>query len=457
MCDLQSHSSRCTEYFYKTHIDENSPFSENLRSQIKQKTLEVLRREGNVASNSTEEEEEGEENDGEVDFELSDKIVNLALSDNLDINDLSPQERRQFRVALTNGKLSSYFPEWKPWWKRTEKEHNRIVHQKLGRTFIQQLDDDENQGTGHSEDFSKALTTQNANVDEEEPTKPEEKRQAEQILEEVKQDWVSERITPSLKCCKDRIPLLSELFTGDPSPELVNDVANILLSYCHTIRTCYGDKESNLEEAGHILFQTCAVLKHKQHFPSLEASINEATVLMAHVDHTVGRQTNLRTTHMLLSDVQDILSSPVFICDAIWDCYDTIHRSRRMLKRKKSESSDEGMRKNIFTSDSEFGAGWMEQKYDEQARFYKEAERKLWFILSYVSETSLTISMQRLKDGIEYYRRRYNDSLNDMSTHSYENIVSHNAASQVPFVSTVDSSQNHRIGDREKTNLSGLD
>eukprot|EP01138_Halocafeteria_seosinensis_P001465 gb/GECG01001501.1/.p1 GENE.gb/GECG01001501.1/~~gb/GECG01001501.1/.p1 ORF type:complete len:487 (+),score=78.02 gb/GECG01001501.1/:1-1461(+) len=486
---MQKHSSECTEFFYKTHIDEHVPVSDVLHDHVKQKTLDVLRREGlnynqhpegehangdGVNSNpcNYEDEEEGSQQTQQQHyesqnscFELSDRLYKLAVSDNLNIDDLSREEKIQFRRALVNGELSKYVPEWEPWWKKSEKQHNRIVHRKLGKSFIQEIRPNSTERTSQnstrdSEIPDDAKLSGSDPVEESHLSK-EDYRAAQDILRDVKRYWEEERLTPSIKCCAKRIPMLSELYSGEVSKEITNDIVNALLSYAYTVRTYYGDVDSNVEEVAEVFINCSSVLNEKQHFASLESSVNEGITSISRLTSSLSRRSILKTASMLLTDVREILSCSTFVKDATWDCYRILEAAKRSLKNRSREASQATIRANIYNNDENDDSQkhWAHSNLRRHTRRYKEIENKLWFILAYVSDSTNQESLEKLRDGVECYQKEYEWKMRDQRGGAeYEKILSSNATGQVPFISTLESFQEvKKQNENTATDLSEMD
>ncbi|TYG91552.1 hypothetical protein ES288_A12G271000v1 [Gossypium darwinii] len=105
----KSHSIRCTESFMRENVVEELRHLQS-DDQTKRKMLEILKR--------FHSEDETEPLDEDVDDSiLSDDTIRKILSGGeVNINDLSLEEKKRFQRALAAGELSKMIEPWDPWW-----------------------------------------------------------------------------------------------------------------------------------------------------------------------------------------------------------------------------------------------------------------------------------------------------------------------------------------------------
>ncbi|ONK73681.1 uncharacterized protein A4U43_C04F34170 [Asparagus officinalis] len=199
-CSLECykrHSLRCTESFMKENVmgelRQIQPEDED-----KRKMLEILKR-----FHSEEEDDGGGDGDemnvdDEEDSKLSEELIQKVLSgDEIKLEDLSPEEVKQFHRAVASGELSKMIQPWTPWWKQPSAK--TISLSPHGTQLINPLQEEE----------------QDSNFDKI-PSGPE---------------------TP--------IPPLTQLSSTNPSPLLTVHLVDILYSYCFTLRLYNGDWRSD--------------------------------------------------------------------------------------------------------------------------------------------------------------------------------------------------------------------
>lgn len=197
----KSHSVQCTESFMRENVVDEL---RQVRSddQTKTKMLEILKR-------FHSEEEEGEDwgTDSITDDEgsgltLPEEIIQKILTgDEVNIEDLSLEERKGFQRALASGELSKMIEPWKPWWLRPSA---RTISLGTGGTQLVQC------------------------VAEEE----EEEEEAAMVSEIPRGPD-----TPLLS--------LSKLSSTNPSPLLPLHLLDIVYSYCFTLRIYNGEWQSD--------------------------------------------------------------------------------------------------------------------------------------------------------------------------------------------------------------------
>uniref|UniRef100_A0A1J3G9E2 Zinc finger HIT domain-containing protein 2 n=1 Tax=Noccaea caerulescens TaxID=107243 RepID=A0A1J3G9E2_NOCCA len=195
----KSHSVQCTESFMREIVVDEL---RQVRSddQTKTKMLEILKR-----FHSKEEEEEDWGIDSITDDEgssltLPEEIIQKILTgDEVNLDDLSLEERKGFQRALASGELSKMIEPWKPWWLRP---CARTIS--LGTGGIQLV-----QCVAEEEEEEAAMVS-------EIPRGPD---------------------TPLIS--------LSKLSSTNPSPLLPLHLLDIVYSYCFTLRIYNGEWKSD--------------------------------------------------------------------------------------------------------------------------------------------------------------------------------------------------------------------
>lgn len=212
------------------------------------------------------------------------------------MEDLSPEERKQFQRAITSGVLSKMIEPWEPWWL---KPSARVISLRQdGTQLVRPVDDQTSSETSLSEI----------------PTGPE---------------------TP--------LPLLCELTSRDPSPLLPVHLLDVLYSYCFTLRLYNGDWRCDPLGAAMVALSVSAIL---------EEGRQPATVAEA-LGHSLGRTCSpeykhaggLRLGQILLDDTigllflgRDALVCLLFDLQRLILAGETILRSEKMRREKKVEA-----------------------------------------------------------------------------------------------------------------------
>lgn len=168
------------------------------QDETKRKMLDILKR------FHSEEEEQGDDDvemnadeDDEDGCMLSEELIQKVLSGaEIKLEDLSPEEVKQFQRAVASGELSKMIEPWNPWWK-----------QPAARTISLAPD-----GT-----------------------------QLIRPLQEQEESTFNE-IPPG---AETPIPPLSQLSSANPSPLLTVHLVDIIYSYCFTLRLYNGDWHSD--------------------------------------------------------------------------------------------------------------------------------------------------------------------------------------------------------------------
>ncbi|KAE8727324.1 hypothetical protein F3Y22_tig00005465pilonHSYRG00052 [Hibiscus syriacus] len=204
----KSHSLRCTESFMRENVvDELRQLQPD--DQTKRKMLEILKR---VHS-----EEEADPIDEDAHYStLSDETIQKILSGGeVNIDDLSLEEKKRFRRALASGELSKMIEPWDPWWLKPAAR--TICLSRDGARLVQP--------TVSPEDDP------DRNQPSEIPHGPE---------------------TP--------LPSLRKLVSTEPSPLLAVHLVDILYSYCFTLRMYNGDGQSDAIGSAMVVLSISSVL-----------------------------------------------------------------------------------------------------------------------------------------------------------------------------------------------------
>ncbi|CAA6656344.1 unnamed protein product [Spirodela intermedia] len=85
-----------------------------------------------------------------IEFNLSQETIQKVLSGNdLNLEDLSPEERKQFQRAITSGVLSKMIEPWEPWWLKPSAR--AISLRQDGTQLVRPVDDQASSETSLSE------------------------------------------------------------------------------------------------------------------------------------------------------------------------------------------------------------------------------------------------------------------------------------------------------------------
>ncbi|KAK9672043.1 hypothetical protein RND81_12G072200 [Saponaria officinalis] len=282
----KSHSLRCTESFMRENVmDEMKQLRPD--DQSKKKMMDILKRfHAEDEENSMDEDE----------MTLSEDTVQKVLSGvELHYEDLSAEEKKLFRRAVTTGELSKLIEPWEPWWLKPSAR--TISLSDGGARLIQPLVSDEPSTLPQAEST-------------EVPPGPE---------------------TP--------LPPLKKLTSVEPSPLLAIHMVDILYSYCFTLRLYNGDWQSDCVGASMVVVSVSSVLgQGVQPESMLEAVSNclEQTCSPA-FRHMGGLQFGFG----LLDDVTSLISlgGAALVC-ALCDLHRMIEAAQRELKFEKPRKTN---------------------------------------------------------------------------------------------------------------------
>ncbi|CAA7034894.1 unnamed protein product [Microthlaspi erraticum] len=195
----KSHSVQCTESFMRENVVNEL---QQVRSddQTKTKMLEILKR-----FHSEEEEEDwgidsmDDEGSG---LTLPEEIIQKILTgDEVNLDDLSLEERIGFQRALASGELSKLIEPWKPWWLRPSA---RTISLGIGGTQLVQC-----------------------------------------VAEEEEEEEEAKMVSEIPRGPETPLMSLSKLSSTNPSPLLPLHLLDIVYSYCFTLRIYNGEWESD--------------------------------------------------------------------------------------------------------------------------------------------------------------------------------------------------------------------
>ncbi|KAG8476451.1 hypothetical protein CXB51_033369 [Gossypium anomalum] len=257
----KSHSIRCTESFMRENVVEELRHLQS-DDQTKRKMLEILKR--------FHSEDETEHLDEDVDDSiLSDDTIQKILSGGeVNINDLSLEEKKRFQRALAGGELSKMIEPWDPWWLKPAAR--TICLSKDGAQLIQPM----------------------AN------------------REDLESDQLSD-----IPCGpKTPLPSLRKLISTEPSPLLAVHLVDIIYSYCFTLRVYNGDWQSDAVGSAMVVLSISSVLGQAGQPETVQEALCyclEQTCSPAY-RHIGGLQFGLA----LVDDITNLLSlgSPALIC-----------------------------------------------------------------------------------------------------------------------------------------------
>ncbi|KAE8662018.1 hypothetical protein F3Y22_tig00113721pilonHSYRG00093 [Hibiscus syriacus] len=289
----KSHSVRCTESFMRENVvDELRQLQPD--DQTKRKMLEILKR---VHSD-----EEADPLDADADDStLSDETIQKILSGGeVNIDDLSLEEKKRFQRALASGELSKMIEPWEPWWLKPAAR--TICLSRDGARLIQH--------TVSPEDDPES------NQPSEIPHGPE---------------------TP--------LPSLCKLISTEPSPLLTVHLVDILYSYCFTLRMYNGDWQSDAVGSAMVVLSISSVLGQAGQPETLSEALCyclEQTCSPAYRD-IGGFQFGLT----IVDDVTSLLSlgGPALVC-MLCDLQRMIVAAERELKSEKQRKPRKSEMKN---------------------------------------------------------------------------------------------------------------
>ncbi|KAL4383587.1 hypothetical protein GQ457_15G011220 [Hibiscus cannabinus] len=289
----KSHNLRCTESFMQENVVEELRQLQT-DDQTKRKMLEILKR--------VHLEEENDPLDEDVDDStLSDETIQKILSGGeVNINDLSLEEKKRFQRALASGELSKMIEPWDPWWLKP-----------AARTICL------------SKDGSRLVQPTVSPEDDPELNQPSEIPHG------------PEKALPSL--CK--------LISTEPSPLLAVHLVDIVYSYCFTLRAYNGDWQSDALGSAMVVLSISCVLGQAAQPETVREVLCcclEQTCSPAY-RHIGGLQFGLT----LVDDVTSFLSlgGPALIC-MLCDLQTMIVAAERELKSEKQSKLRKSEMKN---------------------------------------------------------------------------------------------------------------
>lgn len=315
----KSHSLHCTESFMRDNvIGELRQMQPD--DETKQKMLDILKR-----LHSEEEMDATDAMDEDDSTTLSEETVQKILSgDQISFHDLTAEEKKRFKRALTSGELSKMIEPWDPWWLKPSAR--TISLSKEGTQLIQALNRNE-ASVSSQED-------QESNESSEIPPGPE------------------SPLTP-----------ISKLSSTEPSPMLPVHLVDILYSYCFTLRLYNGDWQSDAIGSAMVVLSVSSVLGQGG---QPETVLEALSYCLEQVCSPAYKQTGgLQLGLTLIDDVISLLSlgGPALVC-SLCDLQRLIQAGERELKSEKPNKS----------------------RRVEIRRQLKLAERKIYFVMCWVHE-----------------------------------------------------------------------
>ncbi|XP_058085467.1 uncharacterized protein LOC131232941 [Magnolia sinica] len=214
-CSLQCykrHSLRCTESFTRENVVEELRQMQP-EDETKRKMLDILKRFHS---------EEDMDCIDEDDIMLSEETIQKVLSGNqVNLEDLSPEEMKQFQRAVASGELSKLIEPWNPWWLMPSARTISLSQE--GTQLVRSADNEQQM------DISQQVSTEG---------------------------HLSE-IPPGPTTPLSRV---SELIRSEPSPLLTVHLVDVLFSYCFTLRLYNGDWQSDPLGAAMVALDISSVL-----------------------------------------------------------------------------------------------------------------------------------------------------------------------------------------------------
>ncbi|XP_068650887.1 uncharacterized protein [Aristolochia californica] len=313
----KNHSLHCTESFMRENVEEELRQIKP-EEETKQKMLEILKR-----FNSEEAEEVDSFDDGDG-FMLSEETIQKFLSGNqVNPEDLSPEEMKHFQRAIASGQLSKMIEPWTPWWLKLSAKAIYLSHD--GAQLIRPVLS--GQETSIASDDNSEGQFGEIPLGPEAPLAP-----------------------------------LSKLIKSEPSPFLAVHLVDIIYSYCFTLRLYNGVWQSDALGAAMVILSISSVLGES----SQPETVGEA--LMSCLEkscspsyrHMGGFQFGL----CVMEDVIRLLSlsGNALVC-ALSDLQRLIQSGEKELKSEKQRHHKKG-----------------------EASKLRLAERKVYFIMCWVHE-----------------------------------------------------------------------
>ncbi|KAH9625628.1 hypothetical protein KSS87_019988 [Heliosperma pusillum] len=338
----KSHSLRCTESFMRENVmDEMKQLRPD--DQSKKKMMDILKR------FHAEDEEDSMDEDEST---LSEDTIQKVLSGGeLYYEELSAEEKKLFRRAMTSGELSKLIEPWEPWWLKPAARTISLSDE--GTRLIQPLARDEPSKLPQA-DSEQILDT-------EVPLGPE---------------------TP--------LPPLKKLTSVEPSPLIAIHLVDIIYSYCFTLRLYNGDWHSDPVGASMVVLSVSSILgQGAQPESVLEAVSNclEQTCTPA-FRHMGGLQFGIG----LLDDVTSLISlgGAALVC-ALCDLQRMFEAARRELKSEKPRKTSRAELKSKLKSAA--------RKVQFMMCWVHDQPQQAWPALSMLVNAEKTSQLEYLGNG----------------------------------------------------------
>lgn len=250
--------------------------------------------------------------------------IDSLLGNDVRLEDLSPEEIKQFRRAVASGELSKLIQPWTPWW--TTPSARTISLSKEGSQLVMPLQEQEEtmlcSSSSSGDDFSQI------------PAGPE-----------------------------NPLPPLCQLSRVEASPLLSIHLVDILFSYCFTLRLYNGDWHSDALGAATVVLSVSKVLDDEGR-PETVAEALGACLEQA-CSPAYRQAGGFKFGIGLIDDIICLLSlgSNALVC-TLCDLQRLIQAGERMFKSEKIGKA----------------------KRSESSRKLKSAERKVYFLMCWVHE-----------------------------------------------------------------------
>lgn len=253
-------------------------------------------------------------------------LISLTIcssGNQISLEDLTPEELKQFQRAVASGELSKMIEPWNPWWLMPAARTISLSHE--GTHLVRPVHNEQERGVS-PEDSSEVHLS-------EIPPGPE---------------------TPLLP--------ISRMVRGEPSPLLTVHLVDIIYAYCFTLRLYNGDWQSNAIDAAMVVLGISSVLGDAGQPETVAeglADCLEQTCSTAY-RHAGG----LRFGLILIDDIISLLSlgRAALVC-SLCDLQRLIQAGENKLKSEKRRRAKKGEMSKL-----------------------RHADRKVYFLMCWVNE-----------------------------------------------------------------------
>lgn len=248
----------------------------------------------------------------------------ISTGGEVNFDDLTLEEKKQFQRAIASGELSKMFKPWDPWWLKPSARN--ISLSKEGAQLVQPLSN-----------------------------------------EEAKDDIGSEESSDIPRGPETPLPPVSSLSSREPSPILTVHLVDILYSYCFTLRLYNGDWRSDALGSAMVALSISSVLGQGNQPETVLEALSHCLeqVCSPAYRHAGGLQFGLN----LIDDVISLLSlgSSTLVC-ALSDMRRLIQAGEKELKSSKPRKPrrDE-IRSNLKMAERKiyFIMCWVHEQHEE--------------------------------------------------------------------------------------------